>query len=105
MSMCVIEFIFQVSTGAAASNSTRSKTGGIPKNFGGNGSNTNNYGGSGSSQNRNQNAKNSPTKSGLSSVDDVIHKNEDLSELSEAEQLELVMRESKIDALSPEEQV
>ena len=36
---------------------------------------------------------------------DVIHKNEDLSELSEAEQLELVMRESKIDALSPEEQV
>ena len=31
---------------------------------------------------------------------DVIHKNEDLSELSEAEQLELVMRESKIDALS-----
>ena len=44
-------------------------------------------------------------KSGLSSVADVIHKNEDLSELSEAEQLELVMRESKIDALSPEEQV
>ena len=36
---------------------------------------------------------------------DVIHKNEDLSELSEAKQLELVMRESKIDALSPEEQV
>jgi hypothetical protein len=27
------------------------------------------------------------------------------TELSEAEQLELVMRESKIDALSPEEQV
>ena len=36
---------------------------------------------------------------------DVIHKNEDLSELSEAEQLELVMRESKMLALSPEEQV
>ena len=31
---------------------------------------------------------------------DVIHKNEDLSNLSEAEQLELVMRESEIDALS-----
>lgn len=98
----------KVSTGAAATTSStsspRSKTGSNPKTYSGNGSNTNTYGGSGSSQNRNQNAKNSPTKSGLSSVADVIHKNEDLSELSEAEQLELVMRESKIDALSPEEQ-
>ena len=34
---------------------------------------------------------------------DVIHKDEDLPKLSEAEQL--VMRESRIDALSPEEQV
>merc|ERR1712008_342331 len=99
----------KVSSGAAATTSStsspRSKTGSKPKTYSGNGSNTNNYGGSGSSQNRNQNAKNSPTKSGLSSVADVIHKNEDLSELSEAEQLELVMGESKIDALSPEEQV
>ena len=107
----MIKFYFQVSTGAAAAttsstSSPRSKTGKPPKTYSGNGSNTNNHGGSaGSSQNHNQNAQNSPTKSGLFSVADVIHKNEDLSELSEAEQLELVMRESKIDALSPEEQV
>ncbi len=44
-------------------------------------------------------------KSGLTSVADAIHKNEDLSKLSEAEQLELAMRASQIESLSPEEQV
>ena len=46
-------------------------------------------------------------RSGLTSVADTIHKNdeEDLSKLSETEQLELAMRASKIESMSVEEQV
>merc|ERR1711962_504893 len=45
-------------------------------------------------------------RSGLTSVADTIHKNdeEDLSKLSETEQLELAMRASKIESMSVEEQ-